>query len=96
MKWCCAGFEAWYQASDERGFGIVVDRDDADDPKFLLQHRAVDRGASLPDTQGVAVSLVARIAISHCPSCGRNLRKWYRKSIDEFRNAEPIESLQGG
>lgn len=91
MKWCCEGFKALYEAPDARGFSIVVHRDDAGDPKFVLQHRAVDRGASLPDTNGVAVSLVARVAICYCPSCGRSLRKWYRKTADELRTAEPIE-----
>ena len=79
---------AWYQAADERGFGIVSDSDEQGNPIFLLQCRAVDREFSLPDTQGVPVSLVTRIAISNCPFCGRDLRKWYQKDLEKLRNLD--------
>jgi hypothetical protein len=94
MKWCCPGFEAWYESADERGFGVVIDRDPSGKPLFLLQYRSVDRGVTLPNTKDILVTLLGRSAISYCPSCGRNLRRWYGKSIDKLRNAEPIENLR--
>jgi hypothetical protein len=94
MRWCCAGFHSWQQGVDERGFAIVVDRDEDGKPIFLLQYRAVDRAVSLPDTGGTPVTLIARLAISHCPFCGRNLRKWYRASFTELKSAEPLERLR--
>lgn len=83
----------WCDAVDERGFSIVVDYDNQSPPIFLLQHRSVDAEGNLPDTQGVPVTLIGRIAIKHCPSCGRNLSRWYRKNFMEFKKATPIESL---
>jgi hypothetical protein len=93
MKWCCTGFEQWYSLSEERGLGIVVGRADSGDPVFSLQHRAVEPGVRLPDTEGVAVSLVDRTPISHCPWCGRRLDRWYKKAVEELHNADPIEDL---
>lgn len=90
MKWCCVGFESFYPRIEERGTSIAVGRSDSGDLEFYIQHRAVNKGMSLRDTEGVAVSLISRSAISFCPWCGRSLRRWYRRYEKDLRRDEEL------
>jgi hypothetical protein len=76
---CCPGFEARFSEAGERGVSIFFD--DADTPaRFILQHRSLEPGASLSDTES-PVSLVTDTVIRFCPHCGANLDRWYRRSL---------------
>lgn len=87
MKWCCPAFEGWYEAAGERGFAILVERDSAGKPEFILQHLAFDREVeSLPETE-FPMSVVSEVRIGYCPWCGRQLDKWYGKYVDDLYRA---------
>jgi hypothetical protein len=90
MKWCCPPFEEWFNNSDRTGFGIVVDQGVDGSRGFALQCRAIDRGVNLTETGGVPVQTVARVRIAICPSCGRSLGRFYRKTIGSLPVAEQI------
>ena len=84
MRWCCIAFESRYEAAGERGIAILVGRNSAGKPEFVLQHRAVDKEIeSLPITE-YPLSVVSDICIHYCPWCGRKLDKWYGKYVDEL------------
>ncbi len=91
MKWCCAGFEQLFGEQDKRGFALVVDRDYGGELGISFQYRAVDQDMHIPDTFDIPIGVIGRMRIAHCPSCGRNLRKWYKKNIDALPVAEPLE-----
>ena len=93
MKWCCSALMSWHRAIDSAGFGIVIAPNQSGQPTFVLQHRSVDKYASPPNPPGVQMTLVSRVAIGYCPSCGRNLKRWYRSHGTELYNAESVEQL---
>jgi hypothetical protein len=83
VKWCCAGFEAAYQAGGSRTIAAVVDRYSDGRPAFLLQSRTFDSGYEPPAlNSSVPMTLITEAGMSFCPWCGNNLAKWYRKSVD--------------
>ncbi len=82
MKWCCAGFEAHYDAAGKRGHAILIGRNELDEPAVTMQYRAVDAGDEKHVHAEVMMSLVIDIAIVYCPWCGYNVRKWYGKDAD--------------
>jgi hypothetical protein len=45
MRWCCPAFKSWYEGAGERGFAILVGRDQNRKPQFVIQHRSIDPGA---------------------------------------------------
>ena len=91
-EWCCLGFEARFSEAGERGVSIFVD--DADGAaRFILQHRSLEPGASLSETDG-PVSLVTDTVIRFCPHCGANLNRWYRHSLRKL--ARPDLAVQLG
>lgn len=97
MKWCCLTFKVWYDAAGKRGLAVLVGRNSSGQAEFLMQQRAIDRTVqSLPVTE-YPISLVSDICIVYCPWCGRNLKKWYGKYIDEldrpnFRTFNPSQA----
>jgi hypothetical protein len=53
MNFCCRAFEHWYRASGTRGFGAFAAHIDQGPAVFVVQHRALDAGASPPRFQPV-------------------------------------------
>jgi len=84
MKWCCLTFRSWYEAAGERGIAVLMGRNSDGDPEFVIQQRAIDKNIeSLPVTD-YPISIVSDVRITYCPWCGRHLRKWYGKHVDEL------------
>lgn len=86
IKWCCPGFQGYCQEIGNRGVAIVVDKYFDDDPRFLLQYRAVDKGleSEIYSKSSVTISPIAQIGIQYCPWCGCKLDKWYNKYLDDL------------
>src|SRR6266404_6399311 len=87
IKWCCIGFEANYNNASQRGPAILVGRDFQGRPQFTLQFRVVDKGnehlvTSQTASLEIPISLVVDVGMQYCPSCGRNLEKWYGDVVD--------------
>jgi hypothetical protein len=84
MKWCCIPFKNYYATAGERGISILIGRNSAGKPEFVMQHRAVDKEIeSLPYTD-YPISIITDACIVYCPWCGRKLDKWYGKYVDEL------------
>jgi hypothetical protein len=86
-EWCCAGFQGHYDSAGDRGFAVLVERDDDSVARFLIQSRAVAKGdqARLKIASAdVPVGLVTETGLTFCPWCGVNLRRFYAKRIDEL------------
>ncbi len=56
---------------------------------FVLQSRAVDAGAKLPNVP-IKITLLTEQAIFSCPGCGVRLDKYYKKSIEQLRREDLI------
>ena len=84
MRWCCAGFKGNWGEAGQRGFAVIVDRDALGDVEFVLQHRAVDLGVSLPGNVEGPVNLVTDCRFLYCPWCGQELESFYGGSADEL------------
>ena len=84
MRWCCIPFKGWYEEAGKRGTGILVGRNSAGKPEFIIQHRAVDKEIALLPPTDYPVTLISALCISYCPWCGRQLDKWYGKNVDEL------------
>lgn len=82
MKWCCSTFKSRYEHAGETGFAVLVGRDLASKPQFLIQHRAVDLGMEHAVKPEIPTRVVSDVQIDYCPWCGRQLSKWYRKDVD--------------
>jgi hypothetical protein len=99
MKWCCEVFESHYKRAGTRGFALLVERSPTGKPRFVLQHRALDKGFEETVTsEAASISVVSDVVIQHCPWCGRRLDKWYGRSADAlFRSGlrVPIPGLDG-
>jgi hypothetical protein len=80
VKWCCDSFRSQARNAGSRGFGIFVDNT-AEPIIFVLQHRSMEPGAAKPDYPHGPLALVSDLGILHCPWCGKDLNKWYRKSL---------------
>lgn len=76
MKWCCMGFQAHVLAAGSRGSGIFVSTRDTSEPAFILQFRALEPGAAVPQTES-PLSSITDLQIQFCPWCGANLKKVY-------------------
>jgi hypothetical protein len=79
VKWCCISFKIGVKEAGQRGFGIFVNNS-WDPPLFVVQHRALDPGASNPQSE-TPLSLVSETGITCCPWCGRVLLKWYKRDL---------------
>lgn len=84
MRWCCPAFEGHYGNAGERGFTILIGRDIEDQPQFLLQYRAVDKGMEGLVFSETLLSLFADVQIQFCPWCGCKLNKWYGRYVDQL------------
>lgn len=83
VKWCCDSFKSQVHSAGQRGFGIFVD-DTAEPVLFVLQHRSTEPGTPKPDYPHGPLALVSDLGILHCPWCGKDLNKWYRKSLAQL------------
>ena len=92
VKWCCVGFESAVGAAGERGFGIFVD-DTTEPPLFVIQHRALDPGAPLPQTD-TPLNIVCQTGLKHCPWCGKKLAKWYKGDLSKLSRADLVIPLR--
>lgn len=88
MRWCCAGFEAFYGNAGEQGAGILVGRDSLGEPEFTLQYRAVDRETEMPVNSEKPVASIIDVGVQYCPWCGSKLEKWYGRKIDVLYRPE--------
>jgi len=79
IKWCCVGFKSAVDSAGNRGFAIFVD-DSLEPVLFVLQHRALDPGAAMPDYAG-HMSVITEVGIQYCPWCGKSLMRRYRKHL---------------
>lgn len=93
MKWCCVGFEGNFQMAGSRGFSIFVSTKNRQNPVFIMQHRTLDPGVAIPNTEQ-ALTIVSDIQISFCPWCGTDLHKFYRKRYQELDRHELEVSSQ--
>lgn len=82
LNWCCAGFEGHLYTRGGRGFAIHVQPYKSVDSDFILQFRSVNPGDEheLADVR-VPVTLLGEVGFQYCPWCGRNVREWYRGSL---------------
>jgi hypothetical protein len=87
MKWCCIGFQGNFQMAGERGFAVFVSMREGPLPTFILQHRSLDPGASVPHTAS-PMTLIDSMHIQFCPWCGVQLKDWYRNSLTELDRSE--------
>jgi hypothetical protein len=79
VSWCCAGFQDAVEHAGNRGFGIFVDTQ-AEPFMFVLQHRSLDPGAQLANTN-TPLNLVTETGLQYCPWCGKNLMRRYRRNL---------------
>jgi len=85
IRWCCAGFNANFLTAGERGVGVFAAMPPGHErPMFFLQFRALDADAP-PPRDGEAFTAAVQLGLRFCPWCGRNLRKWYLRSIPLLR-----------
>jgi hypothetical protein len=63
---------------------ILVDRNAAGKPEFIIQHRAIEMGVGPLPATDYPMSLVSDICIDYCPWCGRKLDRWYSKYVDDL------------
>jgi hypothetical protein len=81
-RWCCDAFRNRYDRGGDRSIAVLVDRNFAGEPRFLLQARAFEQGEEPQLDLPVAMSLVSEDAIVFCPWCGVPLQRFYGKDID--------------
>jgi hypothetical protein len=81
------GFEGNFQMAGFRGFAIFVSTKNRQNPVFIMQHRTLDPGVAIPNTEQ-ALTIVSDIQIGFCPWCGMNLHKFYRKRYQELDRHE--------
>jgi hypothetical protein len=93
MKWCRLGFEGHTQIAGFRGFSIFVSTKNRQNPVFIMQHRTLDPGVGMPNTEH-ALTIVSDIQISFCPWCGADLRKFYRKHYQKLDRRQLEASSQ--
>jgi hypothetical protein len=93
MKWCCDFFEQMYISKEQRGFAIVLEEDQ--EPYFSLQFRAVLEGKETDVKSNSPVSLKGKTAIKYCPSCGKQVLKYYKKYLNELKKIS-FENVRDG
>ena len=77
-----AGFQAHYESAGERGFAVLVEKDDDFTVRFLIQSRAIaknDEVRLIIASTDVPVALVTETGLTFCPWCGVNLKRFYAK-----------------
>jgi len=91
---CCPVFGLLAENAGRRGLAVFV-ASSAGTDAFWLQSRAIDHGALDPSVPiapdlGIPVTTVTQLAITHCPGCGVDLKREYRRQIDDLRRDELI------
>lgn len=61
-----------------RGFGTFAAEIGSTPASFIIQHRALDSGASAPAFSPSPLSLVSDLVVQFCPWCGVKLDEFYR------------------
>ena len=99
MNWCCSGFETSYGKWNDRGTHYYLEYIPNGNHKFLLVTIAVDpknfkylNENPIP----IAISLVTIVRINYCPTCGVDLKKFYRWFFnnEEMKNGNVINYLE--
>ena len=97
MRWCCMPFENLYKDEGNRGFSVVPSNEYSEDEyKFILKCRVVDFGSEHTVKADVPVSIISNMPITYCPWCGKNLKKWYGKSIEELFKEGYMSKIEDG
>ena len=81
------GFQGRYISAGERGFAVLIERDDHLGIRWLIQSRAVakqDQDRLKIASADVAVALVTETGLAFCPWCGVNLKRFHRKRVAEL------------
>ena len=86
MNFCCPGIEELHKNAGLREFAVFTARY-PDGFVFVLQHRAMDPNALPPFTES-PISTVSELLLNYCPSCGRDLRQFYRDQLNELDKSE--------
>jgi hypothetical protein len=81
-------FQGLYESAGERSFGVFTYQYPDGETVFVLQHRAMDQRAAIPEYTQSPLSLVTDFQINFCPQCGTNLREFYRNHIKELDHSE--------
>ena len=80
VKWCCPAFKNSYEDHNSRGDSVIVYEDYNGAVVFAFQFRALDRDKlHLHPESKVPLTLMTERTIRFCPSCGKKLRRWYKK-----------------
>jgi hypothetical protein len=83
IKWCCEPFKNGFDLAGDRSIAVLVDRYSDGESEFILQARAFEKGQEPAHlSTEVPMSLVTESSIQFCPWCGKNLARWYRKTVD--------------
>lgn len=78
VRYCCGMFQDLVESAGERGHAVVVlDGGKHSRHAFLLQSRATDAAQPFTEVTTYPVALVATMAISYCPCCGTELKRFY-------------------
>lgn len=80
IRWCCRTFEWANKGAGEQGFRIVVLEADDGSPRFVLQHRAVERANEGRLNTPFPVALVTNHDFRYCPWCGSRLARVYKRT----------------
>jgi hypothetical protein len=81
------GFQGQFEQAGSRASAVFVSMREPLRPVFILQFRAVEMDAVIPDIRTL-ISLVTDVQIQFCPWCGANLIKWYRKYLRDLDRFE--------
>jgi len=85
MKWCCESFQNSFNNKNNRGFAYIIEKLTSDDELyFFIQFRAVEEGKQQELKSNTPVSIEGKECIWFCPNCGKNLKKFYKKSMKEM------------
>ena len=94
-RFCCAGFEEFHRSAGNRGFGIFTAKFDDGEFRFVLQHRALDHGASAPPFTESPLSLVSELPLRYCPWCGLDLQEFYKGNLEQMERSDLKLSFDG-
>ena len=83
---CCSIFEEKVRSEGRRGISIIPHKDPRFGIYFVLLYRALapeDEGTQI-EADGATVTLAVKQAIGYCPWCGRNLKDFYKNSLNDL------------
>ena len=76
MTFCCDAFASNFEMAGSRGFGIFSVQFEKDQVAFIVQCRATEAGTEAPISNS-PISLISEMHIRYCPSCGKQLDRFY-------------------